>query len=190
MKSAAPPLALASLLLACAAPTATTPATTLPLGPGRAQVQRDATTVRLELFGPAGGLATAYVAAGDRVFVLHASAALGTGIYRRAGATWRRVQDFSWECRDRGDAGCRARHLAGHRWWGETYAQGSTRRTLIIDRELLGPDGKVVLVGYVYPSQIAAWPADPGDDTVNEAILRGELPDEATFIPDRWGQLP
>ena len=74
--------------------------------------------------------------------------------------------------------------------WGETYAQGSTRRTLIIDRELLGPDGKVVLVGYVYPSQIAAWPADPGDDTVNEAILRGELPDEATFIPDRWGQLP
>jgi hypothetical protein len=161
--------------------------TTLPLGGGSVRVHGDAGGVRLAVSGPAASLATVYVASGDRVFVLHASAALGTGIYERVGDGYRLVQDFRWQCRDRHDGDCRSRFYGADGWWGETYATGSAERAIVIDRKLLGAGGRVVVVRYTYPGQIAAWPERPGDDTVNEDLLRGTLPAEAHFVTSSWG---
>lgn len=46
---------------------------------------------------------------------------------------------------------------------------------------------RLVLIYYVYPGDIAAWPAGVGDDTLDEEILRGSPPETARFTPERWG---
>ncbi|MEN8174083.1 MAG: hypothetical protein ABFS03_14540, partial [Chloroflexota bacterium] len=40
-----------------------------------------------------------FVDRGDKIAVLHSSAALGTAIYQKDGDTWKQTQGFSWCCR-------------------------------------------------------------------------------------------
>jgi hypothetical protein len=32
--------------------------------------------------------------------------------------------------------------MADHRWWAETYPQGRSQRTLLVDRDLLAADAR------------------------------------------------
>src|SRR5262245_28376811 len=64
---------------------------------GRALVLRRDMTLFVAIDGGAKGIASLLVLRGDRMYVLHASAALGTGIYRRdADGSWVREQDFTF----------------------------------------------------------------------------------------------
>ena len=41
-----------------------------------------------------------FVEQAGQIRILHASAALGTAVYRQEAGAWQRTQDFVWRCRD------------------------------------------------------------------------------------------
>ena len=45
-----------------------------------------------------------YINRDEAVSILHASAALGSAVYKKAGESWTMTKDFSWSCRDRATA--------------------------------------------------------------------------------------
>jgi len=40
----------------------------------------------------------------DEIVILHASAALGTAIYKKGANDWQKIQGFTWHCRDTGNS--------------------------------------------------------------------------------------
>ena len=45
-----------------------------------------------------------FIDQGDKILILHASAALGTGIYQKESDQWQLTQGFVWSCRDTSDS--------------------------------------------------------------------------------------
>jgi len=129
----------------------------------------------------------------DKVFVLHASASLGTAEYVRSGKTWRAVRGFTWRCRDGAADEERARFLAEEGWLATTIGDGrGGEAEYRIERRLL--DDASLRVALVIcrlepmPPMACAWPETVRDGTREQDLLFGGTPD-LDLRPDTWAQI-
>jgi hypothetical protein len=133
-----------------------------------------------------------YVESVDGVTIHHASAALGTAVYRKNGDVWRLVRNFSWRCRGAGadDAAEAEREaffreegwIASTSWMGVRHELEYRIRTGISPVRLA-----VVSLRASDPNVRIRWPADLEDDCV-KPTPKG-LPPTLSFDPDKWAIL-
>ena len=149
--------------------------------------------VRTETASPS--IATLAVAASDRIWLLHASAALGTGEYRcQADGRCSRTRDFEWSCRDTSDrpeaVACRDAFLAKEGWVANVDPEGGRVREFLIQPERFGggPPRLVVTV-LTLPAAPVSWPV-VSDDAASLAVQQGALPEAARFDVARWLDVP
>jgi hypothetical protein len=159
-------------------------------GRGRALVQQQGRTLFVAVDGGGKGISTLLILRGDRMYALHASAALATGIYvRDADGSWRREQDFQWQARDSADEEARAK-FRRESGWLSNVAPRDADREFAIDLDALAPaDAEPAFVFVRYADEIDAWPADVQDDSVAEGLQQGALPERIRLEPSRWGRL-
>jgi hypothetical protein len=163
------------------------------LGSGRAKLRRvgDDLAVLVDLGGP--GIATVLVASGDRVWLLHASAALGTGEYRcRPDGGCARTRDFAWSCRDPSDRpearACRESFLAAEGWLANVNPEAGRTREFLISGRRFGRPLRVVVTGLTFPEKARTWPPVT-DDAASLAVQQGSLPPEARFLTPSWAEV-
>ncbi len=147
--------------------------------------------VAVELEAP--GISTLLLGSGDRVWVLHVSAALGTGEYRCAnGSACTRTRDFDYRCRDPSSSPaaerCRTEFRRGDGWIANVNPQGTRTREFLVDVRRFGAEGQPVFLavtGLVFPERAGRWPA--GDDDAGSLKLQqGFLGESARFSPRTW----
>ena len=172
-----------------------------PSGPGREvsvpgmraviDVRGAVLTATVQLDG--AGISSLVLGSGDRVWVLHASAALGTGEYRcPAEGPCRRVRDFDYRCRDPSSSPeaerCRREFRAADGWVANVDPRGTLTRTFQVDLPRFGAGGAPVFLavtGLTFPDRPARWPA--GDDDAGALSLQqGMLAERARFSPRSW----
>lgn len=140
--------------------------------------------------GSKPGLASLCVASGDRVRILHASAAVGEGGYVKDGASWAKRTDFEFALRDspRGGgptAADRAAYFQKTGWVANASATGSPEREFQIrlaDVEAIG----VTYLAIDEPMAMAYWPASLDDDCRALKMAQGYLPAAARFSTASW----
>jgi hypothetical protein len=154
----------------------------------------EAIAIRTETGEPS--IATILVAAADRVWLLHASAALGTGEYRcQPDGGCARVRDFEWNCRDPSDrpeaAACREAFRTREGWLGNVDPQGGrVREFLIVPGHFAGEGSlRMVVTVLTLPEQAVSWPA-VADDSASVAVQQGALSDAARFSVGAWLEVP
>jgi hypothetical protein len=176
------------LLVACAG-SALPP--TVPLGPGRALLRRDGQVLHIAMEVGNRGIGSVLVQSSDRLWVLHASAALGTGVYRRDGEAWRRVQDFDYQCRDNGDTACRDAFRAREGWIANVAARTGADRRFELDLPRFGPSPRIAVTYLILePESAVGWPANLDDDAVSLPVQEGRLPETIRVRLDRWAEVP
>lgn len=151
----------------------------------------DVLAVAVELEGP--GISSLVIGTADRVWVLHASAALGTGQYRcAADGACTRTRGFQFTCRDPSSApaaeACRKEFRSAEGWMGNVSPSGARTREFVIDLGRFGGPGRalgLVVTGLVLPDQGKRWPA--GDDEAGAVKLQqGILEERMRFVPESW----
>lgn len=150
---------------------------------GYVRIGADAETVYLALGNvPPGrfGFACVFLHLEDRVMVLHASAQLGSAIYREKDGQWYPDHEkYEWKVADR--------------MWREEHWQAGVRpkgtQEFAISRKILGTQ-PVIALGYwlVENRQERAipWPDGLDDGTQNLRLLAGFNPGGLQFSPARW----
>ena len=151
----------------------------------------DVLAVAVELEG--AGISSLVLGTADRVWVLHASAALGTGEYACAtDGNCIRTRGFQFTCRDPSDApaaeACRKEFRSAEGWIGNVSPSGTRTREFLIDLRKFGT-GKsplgLVVTGLVLPDQAKRWPA--GDDEAGTVKLQqGALEARMRLMPRSW----
>lgn len=144
--------------------------------------------------GEGRGIASLCLAAGDRVDILHASAALGTATYRLRDGEWSLERGFRWEVRDSPTAGPASRaesdeFLESHGWLGNSNRQGAPIREFKIKRPVSGGWRLGVNFLALEPVKIASWPAKMTDDCALVRLAQGDPPAKARFAPERWAKI-
>ena len=129
---------------------------------------------------------------GDEIVILHASAALGTAIYRKETDQWQLTQSFDWCCRNtsNNEAGQDERNafLQEERWVG-TNSRIGTPNELEYQIELTGESLRMA-VNYIKvsePNVKIPWPNDLDDDCIKPTP--GGLPERLKFSPDEWAKI-
>jgi hypothetical protein len=148
-------------------------------------------TATVQLEGP--GISSLVLGSGDRVWVLHASAALGTGEYRcPADGPCARVRDFDYRCRDPSSSPeaerCRREFRAAEGWVANVDPRGARTRTFEVDLPRFGAAGAPVFLtvtGLIFPDRAARWPA-ASDDAGALELQRGVLAEVMRFTPRSW----
>ena len=138
------------------------------------------------------GISSLIVGTADRVWILHASAALGTGEYRCASdGTCTLTRGFQFTCRDPSSApaaeACRKEFRSAEGWIGNASPSGARTREFLIDLPRFGAGAPLGLVvtGLVLPDQGKRWPA--GDDEAGTVKLQqGILEERMRFSPRSW----
>lgn len=151
----------------------------------------DVLAVAVELDAP--GISSLVVGTADRVWVLHASAALGTGKYRcAADGACTRTREFAFTCRDPSSApaaqACRTQFRGTEGWIGNVSPSGTRTREFLIDLGRFGDAAtplSLLVTGLTFPDRGARWPA--GDDDAGSVRLQQGFLDERTrFTPGSW----
>lgn len=143
------------------------------------------------LRGPSMLIGSLLVESEGTVRVLHASAALGTGVYQRDGSSWTLVQGFAWQCRMTGfsDAAAAQRDafLEQYGWLATISRLGPVEEMEYRLDETLAASRLLVLAMTLsdgYP--ILAWPVSPEDAERHRGIITGPLPDGTSFDLASW----
>ena len=164
-------------------------------GGGMVFLRRTDTTLYVGVRGTADGIAHLCVATGDAVRLLHASAAIGSAVYRRSGEGFAKATDFDWQLRDPALTGAaaaaRAAYLEREAWVGTVSRMGpAVEREFAVARRAWAGGPIRVAVGYVtLPARaVSRWPAGATDCAAAE-LIAGFLPDTASFRPDAWADL-
>lgn len=160
-------------------------------GGGSVWLQHDGEAVWAAVEGVENGWAHLYLMHGDTVRVLHASAALGTAVYVRAGDHWKPIQGFTWEVRDRSLSAeaqaARAAFLAREGWVASTMGMGSPD---VIEFKLAPAFVETAdALAFVYasgPDALHHFPDPLTDATTLPALVRGETPDSLRFAVAQW----
>jgi|GEM_PF-391750 hypothetical protein len=154
----------------------------------------DVLAVAVELDGP--GISSLVVGAADRIWVLHASAALGTGEFRcAADGACTRTRQFTFTCRDPSSAPaaetCRKELRSIEGWIGNVSPSGTRTREFLVDLRRFGGAGTplaLLVTGLTFPDRAARWPA--GDDEAGSVRLQqGFLEERTRFTPRSWLQV-
>lgn len=167
---------------------------------GTLTLARSGDGVHLSLEDGADGIASVFLYDGERVFVLHASAALGTAVFARAAdGGWRRLQDFTFEARDPDDLAAREAFWKKHGWLANVTPPGSGARpggdrTFAIDvkRFQVGAPLRVA-AGYLHLGSgapaVDPWPTGLQDGVASVALHEGHTEPSPVFAPERWATL-
>ena len=151
----------------------------------------DVLAVAVELESP--GISSLVIGTADHVWVLHASAALGTGEYRcAADGACTRTRGFQFTCRDPSSApaaeACRKEFRSAEGWIGNVSPSGARAREFLVDLGWFGSAGRplgLVVTGLVLPDQGKRWPA--GEDEAGTVRLQqGFLEERMRFSPRTW----
>jgi polyisoprenoid-binding protein YceI len=141
------------------------------------------------------GYPSVCVASGDIVRILHASAALGAGIYARTGAVWQRRQAFAFAMRsadvsEKGKAAQRD-YLVANGWVATNFAMSRTDKEIQIALSLFDRNDPRLALGYwvLQDNRALAWPANVVDGCTMAQVVQGPLPAEARFEPRSWVRL-
>ena len=148
-------------------------------------------TLRIAVQSDSPGILTVWIAEGDRVRLLHASAAVGEAAYKKdAHGDWMRQQDFRWDRSP--DADARRAHLKTHGWTASiTPDWDRSERELAIDLDTISPDARLAVsygAGEHFDTRFV-WPETAEDDTRLHEMQRGDLPECACFDTDGWATL-
>jgi hypothetical protein len=155
---------------------------------GHALLQHDGTFLSIAIRGPRTGIASLCMPQGKDVAILHASAALGTAVFKDGRAT----REFAWTNRDSTDTAARDKFLAAEHWFGNATPRGH------VDREMqIAIDGrKEIPLTIAFMSfapneeqRIHLWPAELKDACASIDLASGKT--EGTLVFDRaqWGML-
>lgn len=128
---------------------------------------------------------------GTEIAVLHASAAVGTAIYRPAAGAWDLVRGFSWACRDTTDSpeaqAERDEYFQKEGWVGTNGLMGMA---LGMEFRIAMPLGTMRLaianIGAPDYQDVASWPAGLTDGSQNLQLLHGPPPPHLLFSPGQW----
>jgi hypothetical protein len=164
---------------------------------GKLHVSADDRHLRVAVSGPEEGWAHVYLAQGDHVAVLHASAALGRSLYRRgeSGSEWMSEESFEWSMRETGfskeELALRDEYLRQHGWVANTARVGTDHALEFrIDRDRWsGDDLRLAVVFASDPEAPAHFPVDLADDTLAAELIFGKTPDVLHFDPSTWMRL-
>lgn len=145
---------------------------------------------------PSLGVASICIFQDPRVYVFHASAALGRAAYRKNGEHWELEQGFEWRVRttelDAEAAAQRDAHRDEHGWIASTSSMGTPGETEFqIASMYLSGAGTRLAVGVALLESgtmtIMGWPLGPEEDgSTQRAVIAGPLPDRTTFDVGHW----
>lgn len=183
-------------------------------GDAKVFAKHDGTNLYLGFITPPMGVANVYLADESGVHVLHASAALGSVLYRRGESLeeWTRTNAFDWQVRttDLTPDGDRERmnYLDDHGWTGSNGLTGTPEHwELIISLERLGlaprsngaPAPNREDAARVAPAKVAIcyfdgqnWktslrcPPHLDDDCISPNVQSGNIADTHAFDPGTW----
>ena len=128
---------------------------------------------------------------GDRVSILHSSAAIGTATYQQGDEAWEMIRGFEWCCREITDSPqaqeLRSEHLQQNNWLASNGRMGAAED---VEFKIGMPDGLLRLaitsIGAPDYEDIAWWPVDMADDCRTPRMIQGSLPDQAQFTVENW----
>jgi len=154
----------------------------------------DVLAVAVELEAP--GISSLVLSAGDRAWVLHASAALGTGEYRcAADGACTRTREFDFRCRDPSSSpaadACRKEFRSAEGWIGNVSPSGTKSREFLVDLRRFGSAGappSLLVTGLAFPDKAQRWPAG-NDDAGSVKLQQGFLEEQTRFSPGSWLQI-
>jgi hypothetical protein len=159
-------------------------------GAGEVLLLRAGADLYVAVIGAKPGYPSLCVGNFQHVEVLHASAALGSVSYTRAGSQWLRGKPFEWRVRDvPGPATAllaeRESFLTEYGWLSTASRAGAPTREFRIK---LGPERR--RLGVVFLStdtmETAYWPASMSDGCRNLELLRGDAPAALQLNPSQW----
>jgi hypothetical protein len=135
------------------------------------------------------GIASFCIADGNRVEILHASAALGTAVYERGDGGWRQLEGFDWKVREGAPEDSKKDYLHSRGWLANSSRQASLVREYRItnaggDRRLA-----VVFLHTDEPMSVARWPDSVDDDCASVRLAQGYSLEATRFDPSRWARL-
>lgn len=153
----------------------------------------DVLAVAVELEAP--GISSLVLAAGDRAWVVHASAALGTGEYQCADGACTRTREFDFRCRDPSSSpaaeACRKEFRKAEGWIGNVSPSGTKTREFLVDLPRFAAAGapvSLLITGLEFPDQARRWPAG-NDDAGSVKLQQGFLEERTRFAPGSWLQI-
>jgi len=133
-----------------------------------------------------------FIQRGDRVSILHISAALGTAIYQKGSESWNLIQAFNWQCRDFSDkpeaAAERAAFLEREGWLGSISYAGTPEE---LEYQILLTDEPLHLLVMFESLELMGlrfiWPSNL-EDTFGD-LPHGDLPPSMHFSPEQWPEI-
>jgi hypothetical protein len=136
--------------------------------------------------------ANVFIDTGGDITIYHASAAIGTAVYRKDGDIFRLVRNFAWRCRGSGDGekhrAEREAFLHEEGWIASTSWMGSPHE--IEYRIRTAPAAirlAVVFMKATEPNRKIPWPAELDDDCLEPTP--GGLPPVLSFLPETWATI-
>jgi len=153
--------------------------------------QSDGKVLRVAVRSSQLGILTVWVSDGQRVRLLHASAAIGEAVYeRRDDGAFRLTKEFAW---DRGDdAESRRAHFQEHGWVASitpNWDRGD--REFVLDLSRLSEGSRIAVsfgAGEKFDT-LFVWPNAVKDDTRLGDMQRGNLRARARFEPKDWAAI-
>ncbi len=161
-------------------------------------IQDDASLLRITVQSEPIGVASLCVATAERVWVLHASAALGHLAYHQEDATWTTAAGFVWALRDTAMTAAameaRRAYLQEQGWVATTYQMGHPGVTeFLIRRDLMPAETRYLALGIMpraRPAEIIGVPSESVGDCARGDLVRGPAPLEGLrFEPALWKQI-
>lgn len=126
---------------------------------------------------------------GERISVLHSSAALGTAIYQLEGSKYQKIKDFSWCCRSKIDneisQTAREEFYLAEGWLGANSYLGNENE--LEYKISLPEEGGMLAVNFIYVDgdlEKQTWPVGLDDGVAQEMV--GGFPDTLEFFVGSW----
>jgi hypothetical protein len=158
-------------------------------GGGELRILRQGDDIFVALSAAHPGIASFCLADGDHVEILHASAALGTAVYKRDDGGWRQIEEFDWKVREGAPETAKQEYLEERGWLANSSNSASLVREYRIrkgggDRRLA-----VVFLHTDEPMSVARWPDTVSDDCASVRLAQGYALESTRFDPSGWARL-
>lgn len=132
-----------------------------------------------------------FIARGNEIKILHASAALGTASYQRDEDAWLLTQEFSWSCRDTSDSpearAEREAFLLSEGWVSTNTDIGNPNESEFQIKKQGEEVLRLAVTFMIVPGNSPTfWPASLTDATSRSLY---QLPGRLDVNPDTWGIL-
>jgi len=161
-------------------------------GQGEALLVHDGNYLYVGIVGFRPGIGSLCTTGKNGIFVLHASAALGTAAFEQTDGKWRLTHPFAWTNRDTGKSAeamaDREKFLNAKGW----FANSSPTAQLMREYQLpiRGKEEVPLTISFYTYTQdqqlLGYWPANLEDDCADAELAGGFTDREFTFDPSKW----